>query len=213
MKEDALKKTIIGLTEPIARSLNLIVWGLEILRAGRMIIRLYVDAPLSPSSTSDAALASSGENADRRSPSIGQCEEISRHLALALDVENLIDEAYTLEVSTPGFSRTFFSLAQMRPYLGELMEVRLRDPVMPEPLGSRLHPGAALTPRHLWRGKLNAVRDDALVLEPVAVSADGDIIPEAFKPLCLPWKNVHRATRLHVFKNPVKPGKKAKTSR
>ena len=212
MKEDALKKTIIGLAEPIAQALNLSVWGLEILRAGRVIIRLYIDTPPAPPSMSDAAIPSSGENADHRPPSIDHCEEISRHLALALDVENFIDEAYTLEVSTPGFSRIFFSLAQMRPYLGELMEVRLHDPVVPEAPGRR-HPDPALTPRRLWRGKLNAVLDNSIVLEPVAVSADGDVIPEALNSLCLPWKNVSRANRLHVFKRPVKPGKKTKTSR
>ncbi|MDR3358229.1 MAG: ribosome maturation factor RimP [Desulfovibrio sp.] len=207
MKEDVLKKTIIGLTEPIAQSLHLSVWGLEILRAGRMIIRLYIDASPSSPPMPDAAVSSSGEKADRPSPSIDQCEEISRHLALALDVDNLIDETFTLEVSTPGFSRVFFSLAQMRPYLGELMEVRLHDPVAPEA------PGIALTPRRLWRGKLNAVLDDALVLEPVAVSADGDVSPEALGLLRLPWENVRRANRLHIFRRPAKPGKKFKTSR
>lgn len=212
MKEDVLKKIIIGLTEPIAQSLDLSVWGLEILRAGRMIIRLYIDAPLSPPSAADADAPSSGENADRRTPSIDQCEVISRHLALALDVENAIDETYTLEVSTPGFSRIFFSLVQMRPYLGELMEIRLHDPVVPAAPGGR-HPDPALTPRRLWRGKLNAVLDDALVLEPVAVSADGDVTPETLSLLCLPWKNVRRANRLHIFKHSVKPGKKAIPSR
>ncbi|MDR1660501.1 MAG: ribosome maturation factor RimP [Desulfovibrio sp.] len=212
MKDDVLKKTIIKLTEPIAQSLKLTIWGLEILRAGRMIIRLYIDAPLSPPLMPEAAAPSSGENAARRSPSIDQCEEISRHLALALDVENLIEEAYTLEVSTPGFSRIFFNLAQMRPYLGDLMEVRLHDPVTPEP-PDRTHPDPALSPRRLWRGRLNAVQDDAFVLEPAVISADGDIILEAFKPLCLLWKNVRRANRLHIFKLPAKPGKKTGASR
>jgi ribosome maturation factor RimP len=210
MKEDTLKKTVIELAEPIAQSLKLIIWGLEILRAGRMIIRLYIDAPLPPSMPD--AYSSPEENADRRTPSIDECEEISRHLALALDVENLIAEAYTLEVSTPGFSRIFFSLDQMRPYLREMMEVRLHVPVMPEPL-ERQHPDPALSSRRLWRGKLSAVQDDAFVLEPAVISVNGDIAPEAFKPLCLPWKNVRRANRLHIFKLPLKPGKKAKIPR
>jgi ribosome maturation factor RimP len=212
MKDDVLKKTVIKLTEPVARSLGLIIWGLEILSAGRMIIRLYIDAPPSPSPAPGAAVPSSGENTARRSPSVDQCEEISRHLALALDVENIIAEAYTLEVSTPGFSRIFFSLAQMRSYLGDFLEVRLHDPVTPEP-PDRPHPDPAPSPRRLWRGRLNAVLDDAFVLEPAVISAEGDITPEAFRPLRLPWKNVRRASRLHIFKRPAKPGKKNRTSR
>lgn len=60
-----------------------------------------------------------------RLPLLGQCEEISRHVALALEVEDTIPEAYVLEVSTPGLTRLFFSLDQMRHYLGDVVEARL----------------------------------------------------------------------------------------
>ncbi|MDR2574029.1 MAG: ribosome maturation factor RimP [Desulfovibrio sp.] len=199
MKEELLRKNIIGLAEPVIRSLDLVIWGLEILHAARMIIRLYVDVP------------SSEEDSEHKSPSVEQCEEISRHLALSLDVEDLIDDAYALEVSTPGFSRIFFNLDQMRPYVGEMVEVKLCSPVVPQ-LSDERFSGSDLTPRRLWRGKLSIVEleNDIFVLEPATFSADGDIFFEPFKPLPLSWNNVHKANRFHIFKRPAKPGKKAK---
>jgi ribosome maturation factor RimP len=173
-----------------------------------MIARLYVDAPRASSAEAPAPLPQD-DPAGFPSPSIGQCEEISRHLALALDVEDCIEGAYTLEVSTPGFSRVFFNLSQMRPYLGEMLEIRLRASIAPTPLAGQGR-GADLSPRRLWRGKLAGIADDAFILEPAFVSADGGIFPEPFRSVRISWDDVHRANRLHIFQRPAKPGKKTK---
>ena len=130
MSENALKETVIRLAEPVVRSLGLVIWGVEVVQAGRMAVRLFVDVPSgAPESPQDA----DGEkNEAPSSASIGQCEEISRHLGLALEVEDAVPSAYVLEVSTPGLTRLFFSLDQMRPYLGDMVEARLHAPVAPE---------------------------------------------------------------------------------
>lgn len=142
MTENALKETVIRLAEPVVRSLGLVIWGVEILQAGRMIVRLFVDVPPEApilkarpdgSGTQLEAISSdpaSAAPASSTSPSIDQCEEISRHLALALEVEDSIPNAYVLEVSTPGLTRTFFSLAQMRPYLGDMVEAVCMRPLL-----------------------------------------------------------------------------------
>lgn len=45
MNETALKKTVIRLAEPVVRALGLVIWGVEVAQAGRMVVRLFVDVP------------------------------------------------------------------------------------------------------------------------------------------------------------------------
>lgn len=224
MTENVLKETVARLAEPVVRSLGLIIWGVEILQAGRIIVRLFVDVPpaaLEPWSlnapcdeqasggvtSSDPAspASSSPGSAFPASATIDQCEEISRHLALALEVEDSIPEAYVLEVSTPGLTRAFFSLAQMRPYLGDMVEARLHAPLATQ----GVDPADATAGRRIWRGRLTAVEKDAFVLEPAAVSPEGDVQPENLPPLRVPWQAVRKASRMHIFRRPGKPGKKS----
>lgn len=220
MTDNALKETVIRLAEPVAHALGLVIWGVEITRAGRTVVRLFVDVPASRSesdlpeeSTPQQAapqgaapglpLQEAGDFCAPHSATIHQCEEISRHLGLALEVEDSIPEAYVLEVSTPGLTRLFFSLAQMRPYLGDVVEARLHAPVAPgQPAETQSGP-----PRRLWRGRLTAVEEDAFVLAPVEVSAEGEVRAEELPPVRLPWEVVRRASRMYVFRQPAKPGK------
>lgn len=222
MTDNALRETIIRLAQPVAHTLGLVIWGVETARAGRTIVRLFVDVPTIPQrpgmpegseEPSSAITApapahdpqeSSGAEAPAAptSATIEQCEEISRHLALALEVEDSIADAYVLEVSTPGLSRLFFSLEQMIPYVGDVVEARLHTPV------ASTDPAAHGGPRRVWRGTLVAVEDDAFVLAPVTVSPEGEVEDENQPPVRLPWEAVRRATRMYIFKKPQKPGKK-----
>lgn len=204
MSKNALKETVIRLAEPVVRSLGLVIWGVEVVQAGRMAVRLFVDVP---SGAPESPQAADGEkNEAPSSASIGQCEEISRHLGLALEVEDAVPSAYVLEVSTPGLTRLFFSLDQMRPYLGDMVEARLHAPVAPEAAAGPADCGGA-APRRLWRGRLAAVEADAFVLEPAALSPEGEVSPEGLPPVRLPWTTVRRASRMYIFRQPVKPGK------
>ena len=203
MNETALKKTVIRLAEPVVRALGLVIWGVEVAQAGRMVVRLFVDVPArDPEDPARAVAADDGEGHSPHSASLGQCEEISRHLGLALEVEDAVPAAYVLEVSTPGLTRLFFSLEQMRPYLGDVVEARLHAPLAPEGCAQ-----SGAVPRRLWRGRLAAVQADAFVLEPVVVSAEGEVSPEALPPVRLPWTDVRRVSRVYIFRQPVKPGK------
>lgn len=209
MSENALKETVIRLAEPVVRSLGLVIWGVEVVQAGRMVVRLFVDVPSGAPESLQAADGEENEapaSAAPSSASIGQCEEISRHLGLALEVEDAVPSAYVLEVSTPGLTRLFFSLDQMRPYLGDMVEARLHAPVAPETAAGPADCGGA-APRRLWRGKLAAVEADAFVLEPAALSPEGEVSPEDLPPVRLPWTAVRRASRMYIFRQPVKPGK------
>ena len=173
-----IQTTVIRLIEPVVESLNLAVWGVEVTQSHRPVIRLFV------------------EGSDGTSATIDQCEEISRHLSLALDVEEglglSLPDAYVLEVSTPGLSRLFFNLSQMISYVGDFVEVRLH---------------AMKEQRKLWRGILKAVEGESLTLQPARLTEDDEIVPEKCEPVQLAWGDVRRASRVAVFPKPVKPGK------
>ena len=173
-----VQATVIRLVEPVVESLGLAVWGVEVTQSHRPVIRLFV------------------EGSDGTSATIDQCEEISRHLSLALDVEEglglSLPEAYVLEVSTPGLSRLFFTLKQMAPFVGDFVDVRLH--VMKDM-------------RKTWRGVLKAVEGDSLTLQPARLTEDDEIVPENCEPVQLAWGDVRRASRVAVFPKPVKPGK------
>lgn len=218
MTDEALKKTLLHMAEPVVTSLGLAVWGVEIARAGRTIVRLFVDVPFSSSpdgnlpSGSSAETAAAPEDVTPPAPKVcsatlEQCEEISRTLGLALEVEDSISDAYVLEVSTPGLTRLFFSLDQMRRYLGDVIEARLLSPAGTEevPAGTP-DPGRAAS-RRVWRGILLEVGAEAFALDPVSVTPEGEVIAENLPPVRIPWNLVRRASRMYIFKQPQKPGK------
>lgn len=192
-----LEESVTRLVTPLVRARGLTLWGVEVLPGGRTKVRVFVDLPRG--ARADAEADADGA-AEPGSASIDQCEEISRELGLAMDVEDCVPEAWVLEVSSPGLDRRFFRLDQMAPYVGDLVEARLSAPVTP---GG--DDGAA--PRLRWRGRLTAVDADGFTLEPCAISAEGEVRPEGAPPVRLPWAEVRRAARIPVFQKPAKPGK------
>lgn len=171
MSENSLKETVTRLATPLVQAQGLEIWGVEIAQAGRTTVRVFVDLPLEVKQA-QAALSADSDPADdledsadimtARSASIDQCEEISRQLGLALEVEDLIEQAYVLEVSTPGFSRLFFSLDQMRSYVGDMVELRMVSAYAPE---------NAPAARRAWRGVLREVTDNKFAALLAAICA------------------------------------------
>ena len=196
-----LEETVTRLVTPLVRAQGLDLWGVEVLPGGRTKVRVFVDAPRAAQAPG-AGEAGDPESAfgEPGSATIDQCEEISRQLGLAMDVEDCVPEAWVLEVSSPGLDRRFFTLGQMAPYVGDLVEARLASPVTPAGAD-----GAA--PRLRWRGRLMAVGAEGFTLEPCALSADGEVRPEGGEPVRLPWAEVRRVSRIPVFQKPAKPGK------
>lgn len=207
MNQNPIAEAVCRLATPVVESLGLVIWGVEVAQSGRMVVRLFVDVPsdgrnphavaeelaaMSPDADSDEA------GSGLPSASIDQCEEISRHLGLALEVEDPIAQAYVLEVSTPGFNRLFFSPEQMRPYVGDMVEARMQAAYAPR---------ADMAPRRTWRGRLEAVEPDGFVLTPAGVTPEGQVLPEAVEPVRLPWDMTRRVARVHVFRAPEKPGR------
>ena len=59
----------------------------------------------------------------------GDCEAVSRALSDKLDEADFIEDAYILEVSSPGLGRTLKKDKHLEKSLGEEVEIRLYKPV------------------------------------------------------------------------------------
>ena len=57
------------------------------------------------------------------------CQEASRQLGAELDVEDMIQDSYTLEVSSPGLDRPLRTEEDYRRFLGRLVVVHTFEPL------------------------------------------------------------------------------------
>lgn len=188
MKEK-LKSAIYELALPLVRAQGLEIWGLELAGNPPKKLVLYVDAP-----ANGEAGTSVGPSA-----SIEQCETISRQLGLALDVEDQMPGPWTLEVSSPGLERKFFALDQMKPYIGDLLEISLDEPIECGDQRARN-----------FRGRLLSVNNDSFEIELCQIGGNGEILPSNCAPCRVPWLNCRQVRRMYVYAPPQKPGKSGK---
>ncbi len=66
------------------------------------------------------------EPKDDREMTVEDCQRISRHISVLLDVEDPISSAYVLEVSSPGIDRPLMQLDDYDRFRGELAKITLR---------------------------------------------------------------------------------------
>jgi ribosome maturation factor RimP len=106
-QSQSLEVTLEQLLEPALEEKGLELIELSISgSARRYILRLFVDRP-------------SGI-------SIGECAQLSRHLADVLDTKDPIQGAYVLEVSSPGLTRPLKSTRDFERALGKKIKVITR---------------------------------------------------------------------------------------
>ena len=81
------------------------------------VLRVYIDHP-------------PGEDAEGGASSITHedCEVASRHLGTVLDVEDPIDTAYRLEMSSPGVRRPVRKLRDFKRFVGQRIRVVMQQP-------------------------------------------------------------------------------------
>ena len=98
------------LLEPIAQENGVEIYDVEYVKEGSdYYLRAYIDKE-------------GGVN-------ILDCEKVSRALSEALDKEDFIPDAYILEVSSPGLSRTLKKDKHLEKSIGQTVEVKLFSPV------------------------------------------------------------------------------------
>ncbi|MVA98214.1 ribosome maturation factor RimP [Nitratireductor sp. CAU 1489] len=81
---------------------------------------------------------------------VADCEELSRAVSPALDVEDLIDKAYHLEVSSPGIDRPLVRTADFAAWQGHL---------------AKLETAVMVAERKRFRGRIAEAGADGIVLE------------------------------------------------
>ena len=60
---------------------------------------------------------------------VEDCAACSRQISLLLDAEDIIDEKYTLEVSSPGLTRSLKKPEHYERAIGKLVAIRARQPM------------------------------------------------------------------------------------
>ncbi len=60
---------------------------------------------------------------------IGECAELSREIGVLIDIEEVIDSRYTLEVSSPGLERPLVKPGDYDKFGGRMAEVKTKEPL------------------------------------------------------------------------------------
>ena len=98
------------LLDPILASLGLTLWDLEFQRQGpQWLLRIYIDR--------------------ESGVTLNDCESVSRDLSAALDVEDIIAHAYSLEVSSPGLDRTLSKPDHFTRFAGSTVKIKVYQPI------------------------------------------------------------------------------------
>jgi ribosome maturation factor RimP len=131
-----------GIAERVAASRGLEIFDLQLRReAIGVVLRVVIDRPAPPGPPDPAA--------PEESISVEDCQQVSQELSAVLDVEDPIDRAYTLEISSPGLDRPLRHAADFRRFAGRLAAIVVSEPVDGQ--------------KHL-RGRLEGVEDDVVLI-------------------------------------------------
>lgn len=131
MQSEDVTEQINDLLLPLLRSYEVELVDLEFVRTGkRWILRLFLDKP--------------------GGITIDDCAQLSRITGEVIDVHELIDHAYTLEVSSPGLNRPIKKTTDYQRFAGRLARLTVRQP-----------DGKSLT----LRGKLLGLEGDQVILQ------------------------------------------------
>ena len=130
-KRDVYEQKCETLLLPIAEANQVEIYDIEFVKEGSdFYLRAYIDKP-------------DGVN-------INDCEAVSRALSDALDVEDFIEEAYILEVSSPGLGRTLKKARHYEQSMGEEVEVKTYK---------------AINKEKMFVGILKAYEDGAVIID------------------------------------------------
>lgn len=109
-KKDTYEARTENLLQPIVEKQGCEIYDVEYVKEGSdWYLRAYIDKP---------------DGVD-----INDCETVSRALSDALDKEDFIQDAYILEVSSPGLGRTLKKDKHLQKSIGENVELRTYKPI------------------------------------------------------------------------------------
>lgn len=124
---------------PLLASMGLELLEVQFRREGHgWVLRLFID------------------NEDEEGVNVDHCARVSRELSDYLDVEDVIEYAYHLEVSSPGLERTLYKLDDFIRFTGRKARVKLNE---------------SLDGKRVFVGIIHSIHDDRIEL----VTDDGRI--------------------------------------
>ena len=97
-------------------------YGLEVFdvsydrEGGTFVLRVVLDKP-GPSATAEDSV------------SLEHCAKVSEELSAVLDVEDVVPDAYTLEVSSPGLERPLRTRDDFQRFAGRLAKIVTAEPI------------------------------------------------------------------------------------
>ena len=80
---------------------------------------------------------------------LDDCSAVSREISQLLDIEDFIDQAYSLEVSSPGLNRPLKSMAEFERIVRSLAKIKTTEPIAGE---------------HVFIGKINKAEGESIVM-------------------------------------------------
>jgi ribosome maturation factor RimP len=96
---------------PILESMGLTLWDMEFHKQGpQWLLRIFIER-------------------ESGGITLNDCETVNRDLGAALDVEDIISHAYTLEVSSPGLDRTLSKPQHFARFTGSRVKVKTFQPI------------------------------------------------------------------------------------
>jgi len=99
-----------AILQPILDSMQLELVDIEFVRIGRdPALRLFIDKV--------------------GGVTLEDCAGVSRELSAILDVEEVLSDNYTLEVSSPGLDRPLKKMQDYQRYAGRLVKIRTYEPI------------------------------------------------------------------------------------
>lgn len=132
MKKDTLIEKIEELVKPVTSELLYELYHVEYVKEnGDFYLRIYIDKPEGRISLND-------------------CEAVSRKVSDILDAEDPIEDAYYLEVSSPGLNRGLYKEEHFKKFIGSEVLVKLTN---------------SLNGTKSIKGILKDVKEDYIVVE------------------------------------------------
>ena len=112
-KKEDIEAKAEALVKPITDTAGLSIYDVDYVKeAGNYYLRVYIDKP--------------------GGVTIDDCETVSRAFSTKLDEEDFIEEAYIMEISSPGLGRRLTKDRHLENSLGEEVEIKLYKPVNKE---------------------------------------------------------------------------------
>jgi len=131
-----------GIAERVAGAHGLEIFDVQMRRETiGPVLRVVIDSPAPPDGSPQPVEDAVG---------IQDCQRISEDISAILDVEDVIDHRYTLEVSSPGLDRPLRHAGDYRRFAGRKAKLVLREPV-----DGQLH----------YKGRLRGVEGDVVLLD------------------------------------------------